>query len=935
MKKTLVFGAIMALCFDSFAAPRMPQVAGGQRAARAATNNTAQRVVNTAPRGRVPAGQTAGQTVQNATPNPAAATQQSTAQQQKKITTRAAKQNAIVKGTKVAAAAENTAVDQACLSKFEGCMDSFCMMENASGGRCVCSDRNDELNKILAEIEKLDRQSYQMATVGVEKIGMGEDADAIMNQAKKVANEVTAEDKTVSLESKGTAKRKTLDLSMWNNDIFDDEEEDIFGTSEDKGPKVEDRIGDKKGEELFGAAYKMCAEQMGECKSSLTMLTSMYKQRVRSYCAAYENSLKKQRDSSAQKLAAAETALREAALEQYRDANKYDLGQCTLQYKQCMQTTAGCGEDFSKCVDVRDVLTRSLNVNTGTGQTLKKTGTRTTTERSAVGGKNVTSGGYFTIKGSTTIQIAASTYNIIEGKKELCMNVTKNCVNVRDKVWDTFLREVAPQLKSAELIAESDLRTSCMSTISECFQKACKETMDPNDPEGSYDACLSRPENLRYMCKNEIDPCEAGIPKIMDFVVAKLASMRVDACTKEFKDCLTSEDRCGADYSNCYGLDTDTIIAMCDKDKLTACYREYKDNEESVDTALEKMAQGIFLNIDNSMYDTCKKIADENMIKVCGSAESCENLTVDENVGARSVNVKLCNGSTCVGSIEAVSATDASKYKAQLRGLINWSKVYFDNERKEIVCEGGSCSSILTNADTDEKNAFEADIKTLSQLVKNTLNTIEADTKLQSCISGRTYQSMGNVRKGSRKVVKASGNEDETTTTKSGSNEEKLDTTRFPNLTDQIRTIVADSVLQQAMTQYLEKYSKAVAEAIALDVKLTKKAGTVVSGDVLCRQKVADMYKDDGAWNYYKGVTVNYDANSKICSYSVTEEECKHTKHKFTWGSWCQDYRGPYEENDIKGKKGKDVGESDYNKRHSNRWRLINTKKSQVVLDVE
>jgi type I restriction enzyme S subunit len=62
------------------------------------------------------------------------------------------------------------------------------MIDNDSGGRCVCSDKNAELDAIFAEIEKLDEQSYQMATLGVEKLEMGDDADAAIAAANKVAD---------------------------------------------------------------------------------------------------------------------------------------------------------------------------------------------------------------------------------------------------------------------------------------------------------------------------------------------------------------------------------------------------------------------------------------------------------------------------------------------------------------------------------------------------------------------------------------------------------------------------------------------------------------------------------------------------------------------------------------------------------------------------
>ena len=114
------------------------------------------------------------------------------------MTARAGSQKVINMGTKVKSATGNTVVSQECQDAYYGCMDAFCMLDNTSGGRCQCSDRNAELMKVMDDIAKLDEQSYAMATEGVERIQMGENADTIIANAKaaaeKVSNQETAED---------------------------------------------------------------------------------------------------------------------------------------------------------------------------------------------------------------------------------------------------------------------------------------------------------------------------------------------------------------------------------------------------------------------------------------------------------------------------------------------------------------------------------------------------------------------------------------------------------------------------------------------------------------------------------------------------------------------------------------------------------------------
>ena len=526
-------------------------------------------------------------------------------------------QKVIGGGTKVATAKKNTVVNEECQAKYEGCMDSFCMLDNDNGGRCICSNRSLELDAVLAEIEKLDEQSYQMATLGVEKLEMGADADEAIKAANSVAQ---------SLREDGDPKKKArraLDLSAW--DITEEDEEDsIFGASSIDPNSMEG----KEGDALHSAAMNLCKAQIPECAKDMQMLQMLYSQRIKSDCTAYENSLKQKKTQSAQKLQAAERALRETALEQYQNANKYDLGQCTIKFKECMQTTAGCGDDFSKCASV--VAFDSTNVRQSSSKKSKN----------------------YQIKGAVSnIEISASTYDALMAKKPMCDTVTKQCTRVAGQVWDTFLREVAPQLKSAEIIAEDNARQDCIGNISSCFQKACKDNMDPNDPDGSYDMCLSRPEAMLNVCKVPLNACgiDASSAKmakesiIWDFVTARLAAMRVDACTNEVKECMQADDVCGKDYLNCIGLDTYTIINMCHRDKLTACYSsEYGADDQAREDYIYSVAQGLILNIDNEMLAQCQEAANKAMIKVCGDTESCDNMTIADGVGANALEYKVC-----------------------------------------------------------------------------------------------------------------------------------------------------------------------------------------------------------------------------------------------------------------------------------------------------
>ncbi len=661
-------------------------------------------------------------------------------------------QKVIGSGTKVAAAAKNVVVNQACQEKYEGCMDAFCMLDNASGGRCLCSDKNKELDAVLREIEKLDERSFQMATVGVEKIEMGLDADMAIANANAVANSLNEKQ---AEEKKST--RKTLDLSAWDvTDSF--EEEEVF----EQQSLIEGQTGDA----LYSASHQLCASQMSECSGEMDMLRMLYTQRIKADCTAYENSLKQKKTQSAQKLATAEAALREAALEQLKTANKWDLGQCTLQFRKCMQTTAECGDDFSACASV---------------QAMDNTNTRKSTSRTPK---------TYKIKGNVTnIEISGSTYDTLEAKKPLCESVTRSCVAVADQVWDTFLREVAPQLKNAELIAENKARQDCIGNISSCFQQACKDNMDPNN-EASYDMCLSRPETMLNLCKVPLNACgidasserAAAESQIWDFVVARLQSMRVDACTTEVKKCLQHENRCGKDYSNCIGLDLDSLHEMCPLDVLVACQQK-SEVDGSVDfTAswdnIDTIVQGIWLSVDNAMLDQCQNLVNEKMIELCGDTVSCALFEEDETIGTDSLTSYVNeDGDTVIDGLLSFGDVKVNK-PTSLDNDVKFSKY-------EINI--GDYKSKLNENDPTASRVVAA-LQSTATRINQKIAILSNDEKIRMCVEGRDISQVRG--------------------------RDAMSYARFPNLLDSSILTIIDSGLEQANKNYSAKYNDLVAAAI-------------------------------------------------------------------------------------------------------------------------
>ena len=895
--KRLAFFCMMLIGVSLTADAAVPQQRRGGGAATAATSAstrsvatstrsaTAARSATSTRSAATPAvsarSATTGRTTVNRGATSTASGTSSSAARSAVVSRAGATQKVIGTGTKVAAATENVIVSEECRQKYMGCMDSFCMLDNDSGGRCICSDRNAELDDILAQIEELDQRSYQMATYGVERIEMGDSADAVIANANAVAQSIID-------ESNDDENDRALNLTLWSNPdyLYDTEEEDIFADS-----GFVDPIEGKEGDALYAAAADICSAQVPECANELSMLQLMYQQQIRSDCTAYENSLKQQKNSSAQKLYAAETALRDAALEQYQTANKYDLGQCTVEFKNCMQTTGGCGDDFAGCASV----VAFDNTNTrGRGGEADK----------------------YEIQGAvTSIEISASTYDILVSKKPLCETVTRQCVAVADQVWDTFLREVAPQVKNAELIAEDNARQHCVANISTCFQQACRDNIDPSDPDGSYDLCLTRPETMLNLCQVPLNACgistesadKAQQSQIWEFVRARLQAMRVNQCAVQVKECLQDQNRCGPDYTQCIGLDTDTIIRMCPEDLLVGCHdyaggsdaEKTGDVEEDFYASLEPLVQGIVLNIDNAMLTECQQAVDEAMIRVCGDTTDCSGLTTDENIGARSLEYKICEYTSsdsgldidyanCRTDISQITDADlgrgtgvAKNFATVLDGTINWENANFDdNANLDYEFAEG------TEISAEQREKIESEIAVLQNNINMAIQAIESDQRVQYCMNGRTIDGM-------QTVV----NRGET----SG---------RFNNLTSQLRMIIANSALKIAKDNYYRRYDELtermmqdyvtlgervaeVNEENALDARresarlsctgLAKSTALPLSGgrkNLATAPSATDLVgsKSVNNWNYKETITSTFDWDTLVCHRCTRTQNCSNHK---------------------------------------------------------
>lgn len=674
-------------------------------------------------------------------------------------------QKVIGMGTKVVAANKPVVSNEECQQKYFGCMDSLCMLDAANGGRCVCSNKNATFDSILAEIEELDLKTYQMATAGVDSLEKGYDINAVFAKPES-----------------------GVDLTAWDKN-----------TTEEESPRATSALplDDKTGDALFKSAHQICASAIPECSANMQFLQLLYSQQINNDCAAYENSLKQRRNESAQKLESARLGLLDASYTALNNANKWDLGQCAVEFKNCMISTGGCGADFSGCAPIAAF--------------------DATNARSSGAGRQ------YNIAGEqSTVTISASTYDTLLSKKPLCDNVTQNCQSVADQVWDTFLRANAPQIKYAELIAEDNARQDCIGNVSSCFQRACRDNIDPKDPSGSYDACLTRPGTMLSLCTVPLNACgistesaeAAEKSDIWQFVLARLASMRVNSCTTEFKECLQSPDRCGPDYTQCVGLDTDTIMRICTYDTLVGCQQVYGAQNirgNAVYDELYNVAQGIFLNIDNEMLDYCNAALEEATIDACGDLDTCQKFVNNDAIGTRSLEYKICDYAisedmteiaygNCRTNVSQISDKELGRVVGStvnalgpvtplagvIEGDIYWDAVKIDESGNISTPQQYFQNLEITDITDQEIQIVENELGVLQNNLDNVYNIIESDPTVQFCMSGRQVDG----------IKPYSG----------------TSVPRFPSLTKSVRQKIAASAVNKARDNYYKLYDELLAQ---------------------------------------------------------------------------------------------------------------------------
>jgi len=371
---------------------------------------------------------------------------------------------------------------------------------------------------------------------------------------------------------------------------------------------------------------------------------------------------------------------------------------------------------------------------------------------------------------------------MLDSKRNMCEEILDQCVEVRQHIWTDFIRDIAPELRLAELNLESRMRQSCLGDISDCIQKACREDI-AGTGQATMDACLARPDMARSFCRVQLDPCERMEPQIWDYVVSRLAALRVDRCTEEVRECFASPHRCGPDFSNCIGMDFAYLHNMCPLDSLVVC-RQARPNFSMSD--LDDMLMGFYLNVDNAALENCENLVEAKMLEVCGSTTDCNKFASDDIIGTGSLvsgkdgDIYRVKGLIAFGNIQVGDIASSTRDGGQQLGV---GRVGVQDYIRRLR---GRPSTIADSAQIIDR--IESELENIAGTINRTIDLIESDQRIQYCIQGRDLSQITGVRG-------------------------QATTGRFPNLLNSTKMIIASAALRQANDNYNRRYEQLVKSA--------------------------------------------------------------------------------------------------------------------------
>lgn len=527
-----------------------------------------------------------------------------------------------------------------CRESYATCMDQMCANANDTYRRCFCSERFTQIRNTenaldqamimlqqfqdnnLNAVDKTAAEVNAMytATVGEEAIKRDTSASA---QLLNNIDDLLSGKKPAASQSNTSNSMTALDLDITstfdNGDIWSSNDNSIFATQEQDMSTME-------GSALFNAAQKQCVRlTQNNCENDavFNMTKSSYNILIAQDCNAYEKTLDKKKETVTQAIRTAEKYLREARLEEYRSHNSADVNECLTKVRTAMLSETACGEDYKRCLDPTGAY-----ISAATGEPIYS-------PRLFALEKTISLNGMNSGQMADILAENKSYENFLENYRKYVTRELDTCRDISDFVWTEFKRTAIIEIAQAQSAKLEEVRSSCVSTIAECYDTQSDQLVDFADDDTSKNTSVTAGALGRYtaasLCKEKVTACatlyapagsnadckfdgrghligdgnNCGLQSLLNYVKAVDSINVADKCDKAIEKYLT--DLCTPTNEtqkypyNCRTLTMDDLKNNIDRFANNNCIDPGSGSKEITDERVKLMIQTTKDNLESDM----------------------------------------------------------------------------------------------------------------------------------------------------------------------------------------------------------------------------------------------------------------------------------------------------------------------------------------------
>lgn len=390
-----------------------------------------------------------------------------------------------------------------CKSVFFDCMDEFCANKDSQLKRCACSTRANEFRATQKSLDNVEDKLLDFSQ-RLLQVNMDPADAAVINietEGERAYNETI--DKTTSKKTLDEIAKKlnsTFDSATANNmsaltwslnaDSAFDAVDSLSGTATTA----------KSGTALRNAALPICRDMAAEVcdETDISLVENSYNMAIEQDCNTVKRAYETQTQAAKNKILESAALLDMTRLNNYQDKNADDILTCKSKMLDTLTDTNVCGENLTKCLDISG---RYINPTTGEAFLSPDLVNLADLLVRPTNGDTWSK----TPKNSTFV-------SYLNTKKKYIEPATKNCQEIADTVWNSFIDDALSQIKIAQNAKLEEVRQSCTKLLTDCLDNA-KTDLANFDSRALSTFGVQTDKTANALCESVKTSCAA----IMDY----------------------------------------------------------------------------------------------------------------------------------------------------------------------------------------------------------------------------------------------------------------------------------------------------------------------------------------------------------------------------------------------------------------------------------